>query len=389
MLRIAYMCLAALLGALAPAAAQAPPGAATGGSPRAGDSVAERVAAALEARVPGWLTETGEPGLAVALVEDGAVAAIRTWGVADRATGRPIEPGTLFNVGSISKTLTAWGVMRLAEIDEIDLDAPVGRYLERWSIQASGFDPDGVTVRRLLSHTAGVNVPSVAGVDPGEPAPSLLDELRVGRPEEGIEPVRLVAEPGSVFAYSGGGYLILQLLIEDVTGRDFAAWMEDEVLRPLGMEDSGFGIGPERPDVAAVPYAVDGTPYALRVFPGLAAAGLWSTPADMAAFLVAHGPAGAPGRGVVSPRGLASMREPVPPAERYGLGYEVYPPVGDQPVVAHSGSNLGWKADFILFPKAGLGIVAMSNVDEGKTRKAALEAFRDAVLEAAEGGFGR
>lgn len=351
--------------------------------------VAGTLAATLEESVPGWLAETGEPGLAVAVVEACRPAFVGTWGTAERASGRPVEASTVFNVGSISKTLTAWGVMRLAEAGAIDLDAPVARYLERWSPDGHGYDADGVTVRRLLSHTAGINVPSVSGVDPDEPLPTLWDEIERGRPELGIEPVRIASAPGSTFAYSGGGYLILQALIEDVTDRPFADWMAAEVLRPLGMTSSSFGLDSGLEKNAATPYAVDGSTYALRRFPGLAAAGLWSMIDDMATFLTAHcaSPDGEEaGRGVISPATLTSMWSPQAPADRYGLGYQVHPPLGDHPVVAHSGSNFGWKADFLVFPGLGLGIAALTNVDEGKTRMAALKAFRDAVMAAAKSG---
>ncbi len=352
-------------------------------------TVMAELAVDLDDAVPQWLEETGEPGLAVALMEDCRMVWTAAWGLADRSTGRSIETGSVFNVGSISKTLTAWGVLRLAETGAIDLDAPVGAYLERWHPKGDGFDPDRVTVRRLLSHTAGINVPSVSGVDPGEPLPALLDDIVRGRPALDIEPVRIAAEPGAAFAYSGGGYMILQLMIEDVTGRAFADWMAGEVLEPLGMQSSGFGLDPRLEALAAIPYAADGESYALRRFPGLAAAGLWSTLDDMTAFLTAHcqAPDGTPaGRGVVSPEGLASMWRAQAPAERYGLGYEVFPPLGDQPVVAHSGSNFGWKANFLLFPGLGTGIVALTNVDEGNTRMMVLEAFRDAVMAAAKSG---
>lgn len=357
--------------------------------PATAQTLAEGLAATLERNVPAWLEESGEPGVAVVVLEDCRPALLRGWGVADRESGRPMGEDTVLNLGSISKTLTAWGVMRLAESGAIDLDAPVAKYLERWRLPSSEFHDGSVTVRKLLSHTAGTNVPSVAGVDPGTSVPSLLDELEKGRPAEGIDPVRIVREPGTAFQYSGGGYLVLQLLVEDVTGRSFADWMRSQVLRPLGMVSSAYGLDPALADRAAIPYATDGTTYAHRVYPGLAAAGLWSTVEDMGTFLAAHcadGEAGPAGARVLSSAGLASMWTAQPPAERYGLGYELYPPLGEEPVVGHSGSNLGWKADFIVFPGLGLGVAAMTNVDVGETRMAVMKAFRDAVISAARAG---
>ena len=358
-------------------------------APSLAQSVAQNLSATLERDVPAWLQEFHEPGVAVVVLEGCRPALVRAWGVADRQTARPMTSGTVFNLGSISKTLTAWGVTRLAESGAIDLDAPVAQYLERWRLPSGEFDPAAITVRGLLSHTAGINVPSVAGVDPDEAAPSLLDELEKGRAAEEIEPVRIVRAPGSAFEYSGGGYMVLQLLVEDVTGQPFAEWMRSQVLQPLGMASSAYGLDPVLTERAAMPYATDGTAYAHRVYPGLAAAGLWSTPEDLGAFLAAHcasGGAGPAGAGVVSPAGLASMWTPQPPAERYGLGYQIHQPLGEEPVVGHSGSNLGWKADFIVFPGLGLGIAALTNVDDGKTRIAVMEVFRDAVIAAARAG---
>jgi len=358
-------------------------------TPALAQTIAENLAATLDDHVPEWLEETGEPGVAVVVVEGCRRAFVRAWGIADRETGRPMSPRTVFNLGSISKTVTAWGVMLLAESGAIELGAPVARYLERWALPTSEFDDESVTVRRLLSHTAGLNVPSVAGVDPDTAPPSLLDELEKGRPAEGIEPVRIVQPPGTAFDYSGGGYLVLQLLVEDVTGQPFAEWMAGQVLQPLGMASSAYGLDPSLIGLAATPYATDGAPYAHRVYPGLAAAGLWSTAEDVGTFLAAHctdGEGELAGGGVVSPAGLASMWIAQPQAERYGLGYEVYPPLGEEPVVGHSGSNFGWKADFILFPRLGLGIAALTNVDEGETRMSVMKAFRDAVIAAARAG---
>jgi CubicO group peptidase (beta-lactamase class C family) len=358
-------------------------------TPTSAQTIANDLATTLDEHVPAWLEETGDPGLAVVVIEDCRPALIRAWGIANRKSGRPMSQGTVFNLGSISKTLTAWGVMRLAESGAIELDAPVGRYLERWALPTSEFDAEAVTVRRLLSHTAGLNVPSVAGVDPDTAPPSLLDELEKGRPAEGMEPVRIVQPPGTAFDYSGGGYLVLQLLVEDVTGQPFAEWMAGQVLQPLGMASSAYGLDPSLIGRAATPYATDGAQYAHRVYPGLAAAGLWSTAEDVGMFLAAHctdREGKLAGEGVVSPDGLASMWIAQPPAERYGLGYEVYPPLGEEPVVGHSGSNFGWKADFLLFPRLGLGIAALTNVDEGETRMAVMKAFRDAVVAAARAG---
>ena len=136
------------------------------------------------------------------------------------AAGRPVDGDTVFQAASISKTLTAWGVMRLVEQGALELDAPVGRYLTRWQLPPSPYNHDGVTIRRLLSHTAGLSLHGYPGIAPEQPLPTLEESLSGGHP--GAEDVRVVSEPGTTYAYSGGGYTLLQLVVEEVTGeKDF------------------------------------------------------------------------------------------------------------------------------------------------------------------------
>jgi CubicO group peptidase (beta-lactamase class C family) len=287
-------------------------------------------------------------------------------------------------MGSISKTLTAWGVMRLVEAGRVDLDAPVDRYLTRWHLPADS-NAVKVTVRRLLSHTAGISVPSVGGVNAGDPLPTLLDQLegRGATAESGA--VRVIIPPGTKYEYSGGGYAILQLLIEDVSGKPFARYMHDEVFVPLKMRHTTYGWSDDVAKTVAIPYNdQDRAAYPHRLYSALAAAGLYSTADDMATFLMAHcaRESAAPGAGVIRPETLAAMMRPAEQAPRYGLGYEVMPPLGPIGIVGHSGSNPGWKTNFMMLPTVGVGIVVMTNTDGGRARLDVLRVFRDAVLKA-------
>lgn len=126
----------------------------------------------LDERVSAYLDEFTTPGAAVALIENGRVAFAGGYGRSDEAGG-PVTTRTGFNVGSISKTVTAWGVMRLVERGLLELDVPVSRYLTRWSLPASEFDADGVTVRRLLSHTAGLSLHGYPGWGPDAELPTI------------------------------------------------------------------------------------------------------------------------------------------------------------------------------------------------------------------------
>lgn len=338
----------------------------------------------LEERVPALLSEHGEPGLAVVIVERGAMAGFRGFGLADRETGRRVDADTLFNVGSISKTVTAWGVMDRIESGPSTLGTPVLDEIERWSLPASEHDAGGVTVERLLRHTAGLSMPSIEGVDLDQDLPTLEDEL--GRH------VRAIAPPGTQFLYSGGGYLLLQLWIEEITERSFENVLRTTVLEPLGMQSTRFGYDPAMAERTATPYTIrveeddaagGHVRWRQRAFVGVAGAGLYTSARDLGRFLAAHcaGPAGEPpGRGVLDPEILQAMWTPDAIAPNQGLGYEVPPPAGPYQVLMHGGVNLGWRAHFFVVPDLGLGIGVLTNSDRRESLHAVLGAFRDALL---------
>jgi len=174
--------------------------------------------------IPAWLARFKSPGLAVAIVDHCAPVWTATFGFADVTSKRPVTRNTAFPMGSISKTFTAWAIMTLVQEGKVELDAPADSYLKQWHMPASSFDARQVTVRRLLAHTAGVNVGSVLGVSLPARFPTLL-ELMNGQ-VKGFEDqkVQVTERPGSRVRYSGGGYEILQLIVEDVTGRSRRAW---------------------------------------------------------------------------------------------------------------------------------------------------------------------
>lgn len=280
--------------------------------------------------------------IAIVLIKDGRVRESYF-----ASHGRPVNDRSLFQVASLSKWVTAWGVMTLVEKNRIDLDAPVSRYLTRWHLPESSFDNDAVTVRRLLAHTAGLTDGlGFQGFPPGETPPSIEQELTSTRDAmPGADAaVRVGARPGSHWRYSGGGYLILQLLIEEVTQEPFNDYMRRAVLRPLGMTQSTFAD----PDPAHLVdfYGPDGS-FALHYrFTALGAASLYTSAADMTRFLQAHmaGSDGSvPGRGVLMPTTLAAMHKPI--AFLYGLpvwgaGPTLYAPDGaGGHIIGHDGAN--------------------------------------------------
>ncbi len=284
------------------------------------------------------------------------------------STGKPVDGDSRFQVASMSKWITAWGVMKLVEAGKLDLDKPVSLYLKRWQLPKGKFDNAGVTVRRLLSHTAGLTDGlGYAGFKPGEPVQTLEASLtQAADASPGHDgAVRVGIEPGTEFKYSGGGYTLLQLLVEEVSGQSFNDYMKTRVLEPLGMTRSTFVLDDDA-DVAEF-FNHRGKPATHYRFTALAAASLYTTTADMTRFLQAH-LAGAngepPGRGVLGPKMLLEMRRPHASqygADIWGLGTMLYAPNnGGSYVIGHDGNNEpAINTAARLDPNTGDGIVIL------------------------------
>jgi CubicO group peptidase (beta-lactamase class C family) len=329
------------------------------------DPVQRGLARAVEGAARKAMAESTTPGLAVALVWRGRVAWAAGYGVAGQATGEPVTPATRFQAASVSKPVTAWGVLRLVEQGRIGLDEPVVGHLRRWRPPPSPFRPDRITVRRLLSHTAGLSVHGYVGQTLDRPLPPI--EASLAGEAGGSFPVELLDTPGRRWLYSGGGYSVLQLLVEELTGRPFADVMQTEVLEPLGMTASSFRW--HRTAATARPHDAEGGQLPDFAFAEQAAAGLVTTAPDLARFAAAAlpGPAGEPpGRGVLHPARARLGLTAAPGTEgRWGLGYALgLLPDGDR-LAYHEGANRGWRAGLALLPDRRMGIVVLANSDAG------------------------
>ena len=297
------------------------------------------------------------------LIEDG-----RVFDEYAASVGEPIDGDTLFQVASLSKWVTAFGVMELVERGKLDLDAPVSTYLTRWHLPPGDFDNTGVTVRRLLSHTSGLaDGLGFAGFAPGAELPSLEQALAAPNASPGHDGrVRVGYEPGAEFHYSGGGYLLLQLLVEEVTGATFESHMEQAVLRPLGMSRSTYAVDEPSSNMASS-YEVDGTRGTLYHFTAVSAAGLYTSANDLTRLIQSHLPGadGEPvGRGVLKPETLALMRQPHASTlgiAIWGLGTMLFAPTADGDyVIGHDGSNEpAINTTARLNPSTGDGIVVL------------------------------
>jgi CubicO group peptidase (beta-lactamase class C family) len=299
------------------------------------------------------LAATGVPGAALAVVEDGEL----TWTSAVGDVG-PASADARFQAGSGSKALAAYGVLALAAREGADLDAPLVPALGGWRPPGApaGME-DGITLRRVLSHTAGLAIPAYPGLEPGAPLPDTAGVLR-GEADAG--PVRLAARPGAGFRYSGGGFTVAQHWAELRSGLPFGELMRRTVLEPLGMTSSTFDQVPSPAD--ATPHDRQGSPMPAYRHAALAAAGLLTTAADLARFAAAIATGALP----------AGMADPAPATDgRYGLGLELGA-LGPG-LAGHTGQNRGWRALVAAQPARRRGVVVLCNGEAG-------DAVRTAVL---------
>ena len=318
----------------------------------------------LEETVPALLVESGVPGAAVAVVHGGRTAYLSGFGLADRETGVRVGPDTMFNVGSISKTITAWGVLSLVDAGRLGLDSPVASLLDTWPL-AETAPPPAMTVRNLLDHTGGLSTPSVPEYLPWEPIPSLTSWL--GTSGE----VHLASTPGTTWAYSGAGYSLLQLAVESASGMPFEDYFQESILEPLGMTASTF-LQRHSGHPLARPHE-EGRQIPYRRYSGLAAAGLFTSARDLGLFLEAHSNVGGlpAGREVVSPDSLTLLRTANPLSTSpyntsYGLGYSIWPLSSSRPTSGHRGQNHGWSAVLWLSTDGSDGLAVLTNDSEGE-----------------------
>src|SRR6266481_7518086 len=321
------------------------------------------------------MTELCTPGVSVAVVNNFDVAWARGFGIREMGERAAVQPDTPFQAGSISKPVFALAVMRLCQDKRIDLDADIRTYLKSWEMPKGddGWAPR-VTLRQLLSHTAGTTVHGFPGYPAGGTWPSLAQILD-GAPPGNTPPIFVDLIPGMQFRYSGGGTTIAQLAVTDLVGLSFPDLMRELVLAPLGMENSGFEQPPSSSlaDRAAVGHPVNGvpTPDGWHVFPEMGAAGLWTTAGDLARLgrALMRGLRGEPLGLGLSRESLAAMLRPQLPDETkggefVGLGW-FCTGEGDAFSFGHGGWNHGFLADLRLYPATGQGAAVMINSNQG------------------------
>ncbi len=321
----------------------------------------------LEARMRGYRV----PGLSIAVIADHRVAWARAYGVADADTGERMTETTLLQAASISKPLTALSALVAVEKGLLALDTPINEQLQGWKIPDNDLTRDApVTLRRLLSHSAGTTVHGFRGYRAADRLPSLI-EILDGKPPANTAPIRVDLAPGSRFRYSGGGTTVVQLALVERFQRPFPAVLHDTVLAPLGMEHSTYDqpLPPERVGEAAAGHDKDGKviPGKRLIYPEMAAAGLWTTPADLGRF-VAEIELALEGRSTRISKVVAEqMTTPVKSAgatDQVALGLFLHSENGAQ-YFGHTGINTGFHSMATMRLGKGYGAVMMANSDHG------------------------
>ncbi len=229
-------------------------------------------------------------GMSIAVIQDYKIVWAKGYGWADEEQKIPVTTETLFEPGSISKSLNALGILKLAQEKKIDLNTDINTYLTSWKFPYDSLSKEKkITLAQILSHTAGLSVHGFPGHDINGPIPTVFDVLDGTKPA--VTPaVRSMFEPGLRFEYSGGGTTISQLLLMDVTKQAYATWMYENVLKPIGMENSSFAQPPAKDKqlLCASGFYSDGSPVSnkFHVYPEQAAAGLWMTPSDLCNYII-------------------------------------------------------------------------------------------------------
>jgi len=307
------------------------------------------------------------PGLSIAVIDNFRIVWANGYGVRESGSQVPVTVRTLFQAGSISKAVSAIGALTLAEQGMLSLDENVNVKLKSWQVPDNEFTSEQkVTLRRLLSHSAGLTVHGFAGYPAGAPIPTVVQVLN-GTPPANSQPVRVAFVPGTKYAYSGGGITVEQLLITDVTGKPFPQFMQGVVFKKVGMLNSTYEqpLPPSRASIAATGADSAGRPIPGKwhIYPEMAAAGLWTTPTDLAKLAIEV---------ALSKRGKANhvlseaMTQEMltPQIDHRGLGFAV----GDfdnPEEFEHDGDDAGFNAVLIMFADSGKGVAIMCNSDNG------------------------
>ena len=306
------------------------------------------------------------PGVSIAVVMNGDIEWARGYGIANTQNGTKVETGTLFQAGSISKPLAALAALKLAQEEQVDMDENVNTYLRDWPFPENALTEDEkVTLRRLLTHTAGTTVHGFPGYKQTETFPSIQAVLD-GRGNTPAVYTNVV--PGTIWRYSGGGYTVMEKLVEDVSGLPFEEYMTRNILKPFKMENSTFHqpLPPHLHSEASAAYDAKGhiIEGLWHNYPEQAAAGLWTTPTDLAKYCIQiQNILSGTSSGVLSKETVEEML--TKHKNGWGLGPSLQNS-GDALIFRHGGKNAGFTNTMIACAHQGRAVIIMTNGDRGR-----------------------
>ena len=312
-----------------------------------------------------WMELYKIPGLSVAVFEKNTLVWAKSYGVKQAGGSEPVAIDTLFQAASISKPVTALAALRYAEQGKWSLDANINDKLVSWKVPDNEHTKEQkVTLRRLLSHTAGLTVHGFPGYGVNEPKPT-LQQILDGQKPANTEPVRVDMVPGTEPRYSGGGLTVVQLMMEEQLKKPFPQIMSEAVLAPLGLKHSTF----EQPLPAGLAATAATGTYASgksvegnwHVYPEMAAAGLWTTPSDLARIAIETSKAKAGKSKRVVSQAMAKQML-TKQSDGFGLGFQL---TEGSAQFGHGGVNEGFQSSLIAFSDSGSGVVLMANSDNG------------------------
>jgi CubicO group peptidase (beta-lactamase class C family) len=310
------------------------------------------------------------PGVSIAVIDSGRIVWAKGFGLKTAGTTDSVTPTTLFQAASISKPVASLGTMRLVQNGLLDLDADVNAKLVSWKMPDNAFTrTEKVTLRRLMSHSAGLTVHGFPGYAAGDSLPT-VPQILDGKKPANTPPVRADTFPGARFNYSGGGMTVMQLLVTDVTRKPYPLFLRETVLDPIGMDHSTYEqpLPASRTADAATAHDHAGAPITGKwhTYPEVAAAGLWTTPSDLARMIIEVQEARAGRSSKVLNQTFMEQMLTVTKPTPYGLGFGLEG-TGNAATFSHGGANAGYRCYFVGFVERGQGAVVMTNSDNGGT----------------------
>jgi CubicO group peptidase (beta-lactamase class C family) len=324
--------------------------------------------AAALADIPALMEYYHVPGVSIAIVKDSKVDRLLVYGVSNQNTKEPVTASTRFQAGSISKPVAAVTALKFVQDGRIGLDENINDVLISWKLPSNSFTAiQNVSLRMLLNHTAGTTVHGFDGYQSTDQLPSLIQVLN-GAPPANSAPIVVDKVPGQGYRYSGGGYVVMQQALIDLLGKPFATIAKETVLDPLAMTDSTYEQPLPAAQLLSASSAHDSNGNVLQggshIYPELAAAGLWTTPKDLALFLIElqlsiQGSSNQ----LISAALAAEMLSP-PPGSTYGLGLNTFNAGGEE-YFGHNGVNAGFQLAMLAHRSKGMAAVVMTNGDNG------------------------